>query len=421
MSPDRILASARAIANDWSGIATLWHVALALLLIAMAMGWRPSRRAAGLLIAWPILSVGSLAWLSGNPFNGAVFVLLAAALAALTMRMERTVVRFETPAYFMLGAGLVAFGAVYPHFLAAESWVHFVYASPFGLLPCPTLIVAIGLTLMLDLSRDAAWSLVLCAAGLLYGVIGVFALGVSLDNALLAGALMLGFKAVLPAPAGRRVFLLCGAASSVLYVAMTALIGRLWEGYDWRSQAVSELSAAGAPTREIWAVAGLFYTALAIAFALAVRDSPAPRRRALRISGGLLLAYGLLGFLWPLAPMHSRETLAAGGGTASDTLHLVLAAVTVLLMFGAIAFGAAAFGRSFRAFSAAVAIVLLLFGALTFRDAPGLSANLPTPWLGVWERVNIGAFMLWIAVLSLVLLRRNRDHRVARGLKTLAA
>ena len=205
----------------------------------------------------------------------------------------------------------------------------------------------------------------------------------------------------------RKVLLLSGAGSSVLYVAMTALIGQQWEGYDWRSQAVSELSAIGAPTREIWGIAGAFYTAMAIAFAWAVWRSPEPRSRALHASGGLLLAYALLGFAWPFAPMHSRETLAAGGGTFSDTLHLIVAGAAVLLMFAAIISGAAAFRGWFRPFSITVAVILLLFGLLTFRDAPGLAANLPTPWLGVWERINIGAFMLWVAALSFVLLRRT--------------
>ena len=67
--------------------------------------------------------------------------------------------------------------------------------------------------------------------------------------------------------------------------------------------------------------------------------------RAVRIVGGLMLAYGSLGLLWPFAAMHQREVLAAGGGTWSDTMHVVLGGVTVLLMFLAIGFGATAFGR----------------------------------------------------------------------------
>ena len=67
--------------------------------------------------------------------------------------------------------------------------------------------------------------------------------------------------------------------------------------------------------------------------------------RAVRIVGGLILAYASLGLLWPFAAMHQREVLAAGGATLSDTMHVVLGAMTVVLMFLAIGFGAAAFGK----------------------------------------------------------------------------
>jgi hypothetical protein len=64
--------------------------------------------------------------------------------------------------------------------------------------------------------------------------------------------------------------------------------------------------------------------------------------------GRLIIADGSLGLFWPFAPMHLREALAAGGSTRSDTLHIVLASVTVLLMLLAIGVGAAAFGKRFR-------------------------------------------------------------------------
>ena len=139
----------------------------------------------------------------------------------------------------------------------------------------------------------------------------------------------------------RKSLLVCGILSSLLYVAMTALVARQWEGYSSASQTISELSAIGAPTRSLWAVPGAIYTLLVTAFGFGVWTS-AGRIRALRIAGGLILAYGALGVLWPFAPMHLRETLAAGGSTLSDTMHLVLASVTVLLMLLAISFAAAA-------------------------------------------------------------------------------
>jgi hypothetical protein len=50
-------------------------------------------------------------------------------------------------------------------------------------------------------------------------------------------------------------------------------------------------------------------------------------------------------------------------------------------------------------------VILLAFGALSGVEAPQVEANLPTPWIGVWERINIGVFLLWVMVLSVALLR----------------
>ena len=127
--------------------------------------------------------------------------------------------------------------------------------------------------------------------------------------------------------------------------------------------------------------------------------------RARRLAGGFILAHASLGLLWPFAPMHQREVLAAGGGTAGDTLHQVLAAVTVFLMFLAIGFGATAFGKRFRLYSIVTIVVVLVFGGLTFLEAPRLQMNLPTPWIGLWERINISVFLLWVLTLGAVLWR----------------
>jgi hypothetical protein len=218
----------------------------------------------------------------------------------------------------------------------------------------------------------------------------------------------------------RKSLLVCGILSSLLYVAMTIFVAMQWEGYSSASQTISELSAIGAPTRSLWAVPGAIYTVLVTAFGWGVWKS-AGRSRALRIAGGLTLAYGSLGVLWPFAPMHIRETLAAGGGTLSDTMHLVLASVTVLLMLLAISFAAAAFGTRFRVYSLATLAILAAFGALTFLDAPRIAANLPTPWIGVWERINLGVFLLWVVVLATTLLRVKDDAAATDRRDPLAA
>ena len=86
----------------------------------------------------------------GNPFNGAVFVALALLLIGVATRLSRQPVTVASSRVLLPGALLIAFGWTYPHFLATEHWAAYTYAAPFGLLPCPTLSAAIGITLVLD-------------------------------------------------------------------------------------------------------------------------------------------------------------------------------------------------------------------------------------------------------------------------------
>lgn len=199
-------------------------------------------------------------------------------------------------------------------------------------------------------------------------------------------------------------------AAAILYAGMVTFIPALWPGYSSFSQTISELSAVGAPTRAVWVITGTLWAVLSILFADSIRGA-AHHDARLRMVGNLALVSALLGLAWP--PMHSRAVLAAGGGTLSDSLHLVWSAVTVLLMFGQMGFAAAALGARFRLYSIATAIGLLVFGVLTFEGAPGVAANLPTPWLGVWERLNVLGFMLWQAVLAVTLMRGRPPARYA--------
>jgi len=208
-----------------------------------------------------------------------------------------------------------------------------------------------------------------------------------------------------------RVLLVCGIAYTVLYTSMMVFVR--WNGYSRFSQVVSELSAWDAPTRSLWMKLGIVYTALVIAFAIGVLASTGGNRR-LRVVGVALLVDGIFGAYWP--PMHLREVLAARGGTITDTLHVaVWTPVTAILFMLAMGFGAFAFGKRFRLYSFASIAVLIIFGAMTAAASRGISANRPTPWVGVWERVNIAAFMLWVALFAITMLRRESSAAAVTG------
>lgn len=206
------------------------------------------------------------------------------------------------------------------------------------------------------------------------------------------------------ADAGRRLLLACGIIAGLLYIAMITLIR--YDGYSLLAQVPSELTAIGAPTRTLWFWLAWVYTALVFAFGWGVWKS-AGANRPLRVVGALLLGSCALALLWPFAPMHQREVLAAGGGTFGDTLHRALGIVTALLFLLTVGFGAAAFGRRFRLYSIATIVIALVFGILLGLDSRGIETNQPTPWVGLWERINIGVYMLWVIVLAIAVLRRS--------------
>jgi len=196
----------------------------------------------------------------------------------------------------------------------------------------------------------------------------------------------------------RGFLLICGVLSSLYYVGMNVYVPLQWEGYSFLSNVPSELSAIGAPTARLWSRMALVYTVLLIAFGVGIWMS-ATDSRAVRIVGGLFIADGVVGAFWP--PMHLRgdET------TLTDTLHLVWSAAWLVAMLLAMGLAAATLGRRFRLYTLATVAVFLVFGMLTATAAPRLAENLPTPWIGLWERINISAAMLWIAVLAMTLLR----------------
>lgn len=202
----------------------------------------------------------------------------------------------------------------------------------------------------------------------------------------------------------RKLLLGCGFVAALLYIGMITLIR--YEGYNLISQVPSELTAIGAPTRELWAWLGWLYIALILAFGWGVWKS-AGTNRPLRIVGALLLVSGLFGLLWPFAPMHQREVLAAGGGTFGDTLHKILGIGTVLLFVLTVGFGAAAFGARFRLYSIATMVLALVFGMLTGIQSPRVGANLPTPYIGLFERISIAVYMIWLLAIAITLLRRH--------------
>ncbi|MCW5899527.1 MAG: DUF998 domain-containing protein [Flavobacteriales bacterium] len=222
---------------------------------------------------------------------------------------------------------------------------------------------------------------------------------------------LLGWVVAIPLIASRnntaamqRGLLLCGAISSLWYVVINAIVPMFYPGYSVISVTPSELSAIGAPTRLLWVLLVLPYPLLmsALGWGL-VRQTVGDRR--LRIVGILTIAYGIFNFYWP--PMHMRGIEPS----LTDTLHIVWAAITMFFMWTLMILGALSLGRGFRIVTIAAIVAHVVFGLLTSSQAPNIPIDGPTPTIGLWERINIAIFMVWVVVFVLQLLRRLDVYR----------
>lgn len=197
----------------------------------------------------------------------------------------------------------------------------------------------------------------------------------------------------------RKALLASGALSSLLYVIATdGVAASMWEGYRRTEQMVSELFAVGSPGRDVLLPFTWVYTVLFTAFGVGVWNS-VRGNRALRIGGGLLIGYGLWNIMGALYPL----TL---GDDASVPMHILATNIQLALMVAAMCFVAAGFHGRMRAYSIVSLAASAVMGMVAFAAAPG-----PKLVLGIGERISIGAFLLWVAVLAAALWKRPAADR----------
>ncbi len=202
-----------------------------------------------------------------------------------------------------------------------------------------------------------------------------------------------------------------GVGYALLYVVENDVVAaRRCSGYRRISQAVSELSAKGSPARPLLVATVPFTSALMVAFGIGVWRA-ADGERALRMTGGLLVGQGVTGVMWLPFPMTPREDIAKGPAAVNDVGHLILSAVTVALVLAQMGTGVMAFGRRFRAYTVLSAATFLGFAALTGVESQKLPRGQPTPLLGLFERIMLGAWLLWLGVLATLLLRTPSSGR----------
>ncbi|HYF79703.1 MAG TPA: DUF998 domain-containing protein [Symbiobacteriaceae bacterium] len=199
----------------------------------------------------------------------------------------------------------------------------------------------------------------------------------------------------------RKLTLACGILAPLVYVTTVIYGGAITPGYSHIAHAISSLVEAGAPLR--WKIDPGFivYNVLLLAFALGLlREFAAARRPGTLVGAALALTVvpilSLLMYFFPQDPIGSTPTVAGGVHIALALGTAVLTIVTMLLT-GA---GARRYPplQHLRRFAVANAAFVFVTGGMS---TAGMVMQ--SPIFGIFERMTIGGFELWVLVLALSL------------------
>lgn len=179
---------------------------------------------------------------------------------------------------------------------------------------------------------------------------------------------------------------LLGVVSFLSYTAAVVFAPLAYPGYNWMAQAISDLSAANAPSLALWNQLSALYNVCEVVCVTVVCIGIQGRKTKLLRSGIYLFAV----MEWISAVGYRMFPLSDSGyaGAFQDVMHMAVTALVVLLSIVSlvIIIVAGAKSKSCRSYGvcAAVALAMMLVGAMGMKI-------IPAAYFGVVERFSVFA------------------------------
>lgn len=179
---------------------------------------------------------------------------------------------------------------------------------------------------------------------------------------------------------------LLGVVSLLSYTSAVVFSPSAYPGYNWMSQAVSDLSAANAPSLALWNRLSSFYNICEVLCTTLVCIGIQGRKSKLLRVG----VYTFAVMEWISAVGFRMFPLSDSGyaGTFQDKMHLIITGLVVVLSIASLAVViiAGARDKSSRSYGvcAGIALGMMLVGALGMK-------LVPTEYFGIVERFSVFA------------------------------
>ena len=194
-----------------------------------------------------------------------------------------------------------------------------------------------------------------------------------------------------------KILLSCGILAPLIYLGMDLLAGKTLKGYNFSAQSMSELGAAGSPTRPLVIALTLLASAFMIAFGVGIWQVVGPAILP-RIVAGLIIGNAVAGLTATLF-FPNRIGVQPVFGTPG----VLLMFLSVLCFVLAMVFGAVAFPGWIRILSIAIPAAYILLALLRFATAASSSAG-AAGLIGIQERTMAYSFLAWVIALAIYLL-----------------
>ena len=195
---------------------------------------------------------------------------------------------------------------------------------------------------------------------------------------------------------------LLGVVSFLSYTAAVVFAPLAYPGYNWMAQAVSDLSAANAPSLALWNQLSALYNVCEVVCVTVVCIGIQGQKTKLLRSGIYLFAI----MEWISAVGYRMFPLSDSGyaGAFQDVMHMAVTALVVLLSIVSltIIIAAGAKSRDCRSYGvcAGIALAMMLVGAMGMKLAPA-------EYFGVVERFSVFAATGFNAALGIHLFCRD--------------
>ena len=199
---------------------------------------------------------------------------------------------------------------------------------------------------------------------------------------------------------------LLGILSFLSYATAVVFAPLAYPGYNWMAQAVSDLSAANAPSLALWNQLSALYNACEVVCMTVVCIGIQGQKTKLLPSGVYLFA----AMEWTSAVGYRMFPLSDSGyaGAFQDVMHMVVTALVVLLSIVSLTviIVAGAKNKDCRSYGvcAGVALGMMLVGALGMKIVP-------TEYFGVVERFSVFAATGFNAALGIHLFCMDSDNK----------